>query len=63
MSRLDLVIFGATGFTGKHAVAEFCRMSKKYPDMTWGVAGRSEAKLKELMDEISKKNGKLFTIC
>lgn len=57
MSRLDLVIFGATGFTGKHAVMEFARLSKKYPEMTWGVAGRSQAKLKELMDEISKNSG------
>ncbi|CAH0723486.1 unnamed protein product, partial [Brenthis ino] len=55
MSRLDLVIFGATGFTGKHAVQEQCRISKEYPGMTWGVAGRNQSKLEEMLKEISKK--------
>ncbi|KAG6457353.1 hypothetical protein O3G_MSEX010260 [Manduca sexta] len=40
MSRLDVVIFGATGFTGKYAVIETIRLKKKYPELTWGVAGR-----------------------
>ncbi|CAG9579541.1 unnamed protein product [Danaus chrysippus] len=56
MSRLDLVIFGATGFTGKHAVMEMYHIAKKYPGMSWGVAGRSEDKLNNLLKEVSKKN-------
>ncbi|XP_032516249.2 saccharopine dehydrogenase-like oxidoreductase isoform X2 [Danaus plexippus] len=55
MSRLDLVIFGATGFTGKHAAMEMCHIVKKYPGMSWGVAGRSEGKLNNLLKEVSKK--------
>ncbi|CAH2085165.1 unnamed protein product [Euphydryas editha] len=57
MSRLDLIIFGATGYTGKNAVKEMCRISKNYSSMglTWGVAGRSEAKLDEVLKEVSKK--------
>ncbi|CAK1541230.1 unnamed protein product [Leptosia nina] len=56
MSRLDLVIFGATGFTGKHAVMEMTRQVKKYP-MSWGIAGRSQSKLEDVLKETAKKTG------
>ncbi|XP_063386586.1 saccharopine dehydrogenase-like oxidoreductase [Cydia fagiglandana] len=61
MSRLDLVIFGATGFTGMKVVEQLATVAKKYPAMTWGVAGRSEAKLKALMADIGKKIGEDLT--
>ncbi|KAJ0178009.1 hypothetical protein K1T71_006882 [Dendrolimus kikuchii] len=57
MARLDIVIFGATGFTGKAAVIELVKLIKKYPGMTWGVAGRSEKKLQDMMAEVSNKTG------
>ncbi|CAH2040874.1 unnamed protein product, partial [Iphiclides podalirius] len=57
MSRLDLVIFGATGFTGKHAVMECARIAKKNPSLTWGIAGRSQSKLDALLEEASKETG------
>ncbi|PZC87040.1 hypothetical protein B5X24_HaOG201276 [Helicoverpa armigera] len=57
MSRLDLVIFGATGFTGKQAVIHMVKFAKKYDLGSWGVAGRSESKLANLMTEVSKKTG------
>ncbi|CAH1643500.1 unnamed protein product [Spodoptera littoralis] len=57
MSRLDLVIFGATGFTGKQAVIHMVKFAKKYDLASWGVAGRSEAKLRSMMTEVSKKTG------
>ncbi|VVD03816.1 unnamed protein product [Leptidea sinapis] len=55
MSRLDLVIFGATGFTGKHAAIEMARQRSKFPDLTWGIAGRSQAKLADVLKEVAKK--------
>ncbi|CAH0723483.1 unnamed protein product, partial [Brenthis ino] len=58
MSRLDLVIFGATGFTGKYAVEEMCSISKNYPEITWAIAGRNQSKLKDVLNKISKKNDK-----
>ncbi|CAH0723480.1 unnamed protein product, partial [Brenthis ino] len=58
MSRLDLVIFGATGFTGKYAVEEMCRISKNYLEITWAIAGRNQSKLKDVLNKISKKNDK-----
>ncbi|XP_068622399.1 saccharopine dehydrogenase-like oxidoreductase [Battus philenor] len=57
MSRLDLVIFGATGFTGKNAVIECAKIAKKRNGLTWGIAGRSKAKLAAVLDEASKKTG------
>lgn len=60
MSRLDLVIFGATGFTGKQTVIHMVKFAKKYDIGSWGVAGRSEKKLETLMTEVSKKTGKLL---
>lgn len=57
MSRLDLVIFGATGFTGKQAVIHMVKFTKKYEIGSWGVAGRSEMKLRALMEEVSTKTG------
>lgn len=47
--RLDVVIFGATGFTGKQAVLHAVHLFK---DLKWGVAGRSEKKLLAVLDEI-----------
>ena len=39
---LDVIIFGATGFTGKHTVYEAAGILS---DMTWGIAGRNEVRL------------------
>ncbi|XP_026333461.1 saccharopine dehydrogenase-like oxidoreductase [Hyposmocoma kahamanoa] len=55
MARFDMVIFGATGFTGRRAVQEVARLSKKYGPFTWAVAGRSETKLQDVLAEASKK--------
>lgn len=52
--RLDVVIFGATGFTGKHAVLEGVKL---LANLTWGVAGRNKEKLEEMLKEIGTKAG------
>lgn len=54
-NRLDIVIFGATGFTGKHTIPQVHKFSKTDGRaLTWGVAGRSEQKLKETLDAVAK---------
>ncbi|KAM3959966.1 saccharopine dehydrogenase-like oxidoreductase [Aphomia sociella] len=58
MSRLDLVIFGATGFTGKKAVEEVARGGKHYDTLSWGIAGRSQEKLESLIADLTKATGK-----
>ncbi|XP_050349650.1 lipid droplet localized protein-like [Nymphalis io] len=56
MSRLDLIIFGATGFTGKHVVKMLAsKVIENYPDLKWGVAGRSMTKLDAMLQEISNQ--------
>uniref|UniRef100_A0A2A4JJC6 Saccharopine dehydrogenase NADP binding domain-containing protein n=1 Tax=Heliothis virescens TaxID=7102 RepID=A0A2A4JJC6_HELVI len=55
--RIDLVIFGATGLTGKNAVIQLAKVAKKYDVGTWGIAGRSQNKLEALKDEVSQKTG------
>ncbi|XP_046401320.1 saccharopine dehydrogenase-like oxidoreductase [Ischnura elegans] len=55
--RLDLIIFGATGFTGRHAVKEFIGLMKERPSLSWGIAGRSKAKLEQLLKTQSEQSG------
>lgn len=47
----DLVLFGATGFTGR-LVAEYLR-NKAEPGVSWAIAGRSRDKLEALRRELS----------
>lgn len=48
----DVVIYGASGFTGR-LVAEYMHARKKVdPAVSWAMAGRSEQKLLALRDEI-----------
>lgn len=50
--RLDVVIFGATGFTGKYTVLKAIKL---LANMRWAVAGRNEAKLAAMLKEIGTK--------
>jgi short subunit dehydrogenase-like uncharacterized protein len=43
--KLDVIIYGATGFTGSLCVKYF---KTKYPEIKWGIAGRNKNKLKGL---------------
>lgn len=57
--RLDLVIFGATGFTGKHALPYVYKLANSdKQNLSWGIAGRSEAKLKCILNATAKTIGK-----
>lgn len=47
--RLDLVLLGATGFTGRQALRALLRQR---PDAHWGVAGRDAARLQALVQEL-----------
>jgi short subunit dehydrogenase-like uncharacterized protein len=52
--KYECIVFGATGYTGK-STAE--HITTHLPtDFKWAVAGRSEAKLKRLVDELKPLN-------
>ena len=59
--RFDLVIFGASGFTGKHVVEEVARTATK-ENITWAVAGRSESKLQAVLKEAAKNTGQKMSL-
>jgi len=48
-AELDLIVYGATGFTGR-LVAEY--LVQTYGKVAWAMAGRSESKLASVRDEI-----------
>lgn len=60
---LDIIVLGATGFTGKCTVQHLARLTKeKYLDVTWGIAGRSKDKMQSLITELNKLGKFLLNI-
>lgn len=56
--RLDVIIYGATGFTGRYTVEEMIKLAEERPKLTWGISGRNKTKLEELIKTTSEKTGK-----
>lgn len=56
MSRYDLVVYGASGFTGQYVV-EFVFRAARQHNLSWAVAGRSEGRLKAALDRAGKAVG------
>jgi len=54
--RLDLVVFGATGFTGALAVKEVEKLALE-KNLTWGISGRNETKLNSVLEKVGKDIG------
>ena len=48
----DLIIYGATGFTGS-LVVEY--LDNNYHDISWAIAGRNEEKLQKISNSTSYK--------
>jgi short subunit dehydrogenase-like uncharacterized protein len=59
--KLDIIIFGATGFTGKVAVYEIHRLAKE-KGFTWGISGRSKNKLDDVLKELTEKTGNFLSL-
>ena len=55
-NRYDLVIFGATGFTGQYVAEEVARIVED-EKITWAVAGRNLNKLKVILENVEKHTG------
>lgn len=60
--EFDLVIFGATGFTGFFVVRELCLSIAEKPDeysnLKWAVAGRNDKKLSEVLAKVGAELSK-----
>lgn len=52
---MDLLIFGATGFTGKYTVKEAQRLCKAKP-FSWGVAGRNKEALESVVKNFAPES-------
>ena len=51
-STFDITIFGATGFTGQLIVEQMAARFNWKPELSWSIAGRSQAKLEELSERL-----------
>lgn len=66
--RYDLVVFGATGYTGQFVVEEVARAAKqeksqgKMP-LSWAIAGRSKSKLQDVLTTAKEETGELLLHC
>jgi short subunit dehydrogenase-like uncharacterized protein len=49
--NLDIVLYGASGFTGQLCVRYFAENAG--PGLRWAIAGRNEVKLKEIINALS----------
>ena len=52
--RYDLIVFGASGFTGQFVVEELMRTSQK-ENIKWAISGRNEDKLKNVLQIAAKQ--------
>jgi short subunit dehydrogenase-like uncharacterized protein len=60
----DVVVFGATGFTGR-LVCEYLARRREQPALRWAIAGRNEAKLHEvrrMLEQIDASAASVGTI-
>lgn len=52
--QYECIVFGASGYTGKYTAEHI--VTALPTDFRWAVAGRSEAKLKRLVDDLRSLN-------
>ena len=50
--EFDLIVFGASGFTGQIAVKY---LDKNYPTLNWAISGRNKEKLMKISNDTNKK--------
>ena len=56
--KFDLVVYGATGFTGNFVVEEVAKFAQRSGrQISWAVAGRDTSKLKNALKLAEKETG------
>ena len=56
-TKYDIVVFGASGFTGQYVVEEIAKTIDEESGLTWAIAGRSMKKLQDVLANAGKKTG------
>ena len=57
--KYDIVVFGASGFTGQFVVEELARIEEEESGLRWAVAGRSQDKLEAVIQEVAYTTGNI----
>jgi short subunit dehydrogenase-like uncharacterized protein len=57
MAEFDIILWGATGYTGRLVAEHLLKTYGAASDLAWAVAGRSAGKLAELRDAIGAPQG------
>ncbi len=60
MERVDVIIFGASGYTGQYLVQHMATTFKD-EKIEWAIAGRSKSKLQEVLNSVSVLKSKALT--
>lgn len=55
--KYDLVVFGASGFTGQFVVEEVARKTNDILNFKWAVAGRNAEKLQNCLKKAGEITG------
>jgi len=55
--KYNMIVFGASGFTGQFVVEEIARTMDSEVNFTWAVAGRDMKKLQAILSTASKITG------
>lgn len=55
--KFDIIVFGASGFTGQYVVEELARTIDEENGVTWAVAGRCMKSLQKVLATASKETG------
>lgn len=58
--KYDIVIFGATGFTGKFVIDEVVRTESEVPNLKWAVAGRKMRTIQETLEKAAERMSVYF---
>ena len=57
--ELDLIIWGATGFTGQ-LVSKYLYKKYSKTDLKWGIAGRNKGKVSDVAKQLNIDVDKIF---
>lgn len=57
--KYDIIVFGASGFTGQFVVKEMNHFSRVY-NLTWAIAGRNKKKLQTVLDNMCILQGEFY---